>query len=484
MVYDKNDLQEIQADVLTSDLTENPYISKLKQLKTDNKVLTKAVNAVFEQLGNAQTSAADAVQRVVAAEESLDSVGQSLSSVEQTLDNVKQSLDSMTTRVDTLETNCGCDGGVTRGNTVSEPTAVGVVTWQHVLLADHLVLDGQTVTASAYPELLRFVTTHQLTVSAEEYAANCALYVYNLTADTLTLPNLMNRTVWGASAPACIEAGLPNITGSASSGTSNWPVLPGCSADNLSGAFSSTNTGGKLPYGTSYSEPNETLRVMQLDLDASRANTVYGASETVQPPAIGLIPQVRVKPLAVTSTNVQVDDGTPVGRVVFDSFLRDGYIKANGAAVADASVAIPRLVTLVHDHPELLGDDAVHYAYDETTDTLTLPNYIGLVPQGGESVSQVAAGLPNVKSTKPTDTRFFVQTKDYSKNVTIGAMQYLHGQKENIAAIASGNMFVWTGRNVDWGTFDIDASRCSSVYRNDVTTVQPPAVTLIPQIRY
>ncbi len=455
MAYDKNDLQEIQADVLTSDLTENPYISKLKQLKTDNKVLTKAVNAVFEQLGNAQTSAADAVQRVVAAEESLDSVGQSLASV--------------TTRVDALE-SCNC-GGVTRSNVVSEPTAVGVITWQHVLLADHLVLDGQTVTASAYPELLRFVTTHQLTVSAEEYAANCALYVYDLTADTLTLPNLMNRTVWGASAPASIEAGLPNITGSASAENSSWPVLPGCFADNLSGAFLSTNTGGKLPYGTSYSDPNETLRVMQLKLDASRSNAVYGASETVQPPAVGLIPQVRVKPLAVTGT--QVDDGTPVGRVVFDSFLREGYIKANGAAVADASVAVPRLVTLVHDHPELLGDDAVHYAYDETMDTLTLPNYIGLVPQGGESMNHVEAGLPNIKgtfgSTAPRSSPVYLTEKPSALFISTSTVNGVTNYKFDTPQTQ---------------VLGIDASAYNSIYSDSIHTVQPPAVTLIPQIRY
>ncbi len=65
MAYDKtNDLNDIQADVLTTDTTDNPNISKLKQLKTDTKVPTKAINATYEQLGNAQASAADALQQV------------------------------------------------------------------------------------------------------------------------------------------------------------------------------------------------------------------------------------------------------------------------------------------------------------------------------------------------------------------------------------------------------------------------------------
>ncbi len=66
MAYDKSaDLKSIQADVLTTNTTDNELISSLKQLKTDNKSVTKAINALNEQLGNAQTSASDAVARVV-----------------------------------------------------------------------------------------------------------------------------------------------------------------------------------------------------------------------------------------------------------------------------------------------------------------------------------------------------------------------------------------------------------------------------------
>ncbi len=67
--YDKSvDLKAIQADVLTVDTADNELITGLKKLKTDNKVITKAINALNEQLGNAQTSASDAVARVVALE--------------------------------------------------------------------------------------------------------------------------------------------------------------------------------------------------------------------------------------------------------------------------------------------------------------------------------------------------------------------------------------------------------------------------------
>ncbi len=62
------DCHDIQADVLATDLSENTKITGLKQLKTDTKIPTKAINALNEQLGNAQASASDALQRVKAVE--------------------------------------------------------------------------------------------------------------------------------------------------------------------------------------------------------------------------------------------------------------------------------------------------------------------------------------------------------------------------------------------------------------------------------
>ncbi len=65
MAYDKStDLESVQADVLTTDTSTNTKITKLKQLKTETKVVTKAINALNDQLGNAQASASDALQRV------------------------------------------------------------------------------------------------------------------------------------------------------------------------------------------------------------------------------------------------------------------------------------------------------------------------------------------------------------------------------------------------------------------------------------
>ena len=57
---------DIQADVLATDISANSKISGLKQLKTETKIPTKAINALAEQLKNATTAASDAVERVSA----------------------------------------------------------------------------------------------------------------------------------------------------------------------------------------------------------------------------------------------------------------------------------------------------------------------------------------------------------------------------------------------------------------------------------
>ena len=87
---DTVDCHDIQADVLATDLSENTKISSLKQLKTETKVPTKAINALNEQLGNAQASASDALQRARAVENRvtrLESGGADLGSTSGTVDS-------------------------------------------------------------------------------------------------------------------------------------------------------------------------------------------------------------------------------------------------------------------------------------------------------------------------------------------------------------------------------------------------------------
>lgn len=94
--------------------------------------------------------------------------------------------------------------------------------------------------------------------------------------NTFNLPDLTARFIEGGTTAGEIkEAGLPNITGEA--GTC-FDVTQGAA---LSGAFYSESTTGTL----ANSETTDFLAYHSL-MDASRQNSIYGNSDTVQPPAV------------------------------------------------------------------------------------------------------------------------------------------------------------------------------------------------------
>jgi len=84
-----------------------------------------------------------------------------------------------------------------------------------------------------------------------------------------------NRALWGGDGTngnTTIAAGLPNITGS----TSGIRWNDGSSA---SGAFNLTTSGGGTGFISGSNGPRG------FDFDASRSSSIYGSSNTVQPPA-------------------------------------------------------------------------------------------------------------------------------------------------------------------------------------------------------
>lgn len=94
---------------------------------------------------------------------------------------------------------------------------------------------------------------------------------------TFNLPNLMNRFIEGSNtAGTVLAAGLPNITGHFSTAL-EW------SQARFDGAFRRDNHDGSGPEGSEWS--NSQL----ISFDASRSSAIYGASTTVQPPAMTVI---------------------------------------------------------------------------------------------------------------------------------------------------------------------------------------------------
>lgn len=130
----------------------------------------------------------------------------------------------------------------------------------------YLYCDGSTFSASEYPKLYAILGTNQL-------------------------PDLRNRFLQGNDmGNTVIEAGLPNITGTYLNNLAS--MIPdsrggrgqGAFLDNRANFITYTGGGGSAVVG-----------LQTLTIDASRSNTIYGKSTTVQPPAVTVRYYIRAK---------------------------------------------------------------------------------------------------------------------------------------------------------------------------------------------
>ena len=167
-------------------------------------------------------------------------------------------------------------------------TPVGAVRGSLYLPAGYVKANGATVQRSDYPRLVALADKHDLWT--DDVAANAGLFGRGDGTATFVLPNWADRMVQfaGAGAGATLAAGLPNITGRTFNNRIMTEVNPKSSASKSEGAIlrydlrdvSVVGTGG---YGNS----------IEIGIDASKSNPIYGTSATVQPPAIKLLPILR-----------------------------------------------------------------------------------------------------------------------------------------------------------------------------------------------
>ena len=167
-----------------------------------------------------------------------------------------------------------------------------------------------------------------------------------------------------------------------------------------------------------------------------------------------------------------IRDGTPVGAVRGSLYLPAGYVKCNGATVQRADY--PRLVALADRHNLWTDDTTANaglFGRGDSVATMVLPNWAGRMLQlaGDGAGATVAAGLPNISGWLwAGHNRGFVQGENNAFSVII--------EDYNGILYSKGD---WGGHN-KW-TFN--AKESNPVYgRSD--TVQPPAIKLIPVIRY
>lgn len=159
---------------------------------------------------------------------------------------------------------------------------------------------------------------------------------------------------------------------------------------------------------------------------------------------------------------------TYIGHITWQMYLLKDYLKLDGTPLANASNDYTDLLKFAQDNSLITSEteDNSLFKYDKTTDVLTLPNYIDLVLQGGNTVEEKEAGLPNITGkvgrVLPTEL----------SDSFLGA--FSAGERLN-------GMQSAPSQNLYFANFD--ASLSNSIYGNS-STVQPPAITLIPQIKY
>lgn len=169
-----------------------------------------------------------------------------------------------------------CGIMVTDGNAVwivddvRDGARFGDIILRPTLRDGYIKANGATVKASEYPRLLAWVQESNMTVTAEQYQTDCSKYVYDAAQDKLTLPNVTGRVLQGGESVKSVEAGLPQHT----------HVLNGW-------------VGGATPKKSLSNGGYTVVDVASANRSAGADNPIYGASDTVQPPAISLIAQIK-----------------------------------------------------------------------------------------------------------------------------------------------------------------------------------------------
>ena len=164
-----------------------------------------------------------------------------------------------------------------------EGILVGDVVYRPYLADGYVKANGATVSRSDYPNLVTFANEKSLWTtnpSGEPWK-----YGTGDGSTTMVLPDFRSRFIEGSDIPTVKAPGLPNIVGSTN-----------LNKTNASGALSPNINNGALyksAYGSTSTGGSDGGTAIQINFDASRSSSIYGASNTVQPPALALIPQIK-----------------------------------------------------------------------------------------------------------------------------------------------------------------------------------------------
>lgn len=166
----------------------------------------------------------------------------------------------------------------------------------------------------------------------------------------------------------------------------------------------------------------------------------------------------------------------PVGVVFYDSYLHDGCVKFNGATVNRTDYV--RLEKLANDKNLWTDDPSTEpykYGRGDGSTTMVLPDLRNVFIEGGDTPAKVEAGAPNIKGN--SESSIYAKANKTGSQASVTSAIYGNSTFNGITLMNDNSNGYGTSNIL------IDASRCNSIYGNS-ETIQPPAIILIPQVRY
>ena len=168
---------------------------------------------------------------------------------------------------------------------------VGVVFYDSYLHDGCVKFNGATVNRADYVRLEKLANDKNLWTddpSTEPYK-----YGRGDGSTTMVLPDFRNRIIQGGDIPAVIAPGLPNVLGEidwTDAGANYTGIELSNNRIKQTGALKSTKSrNAQIINDNTYIDSF----ISNIIVDASQNSSVYGNSDTVQPPAFVLIPQIK-----------------------------------------------------------------------------------------------------------------------------------------------------------------------------------------------
>ena len=250
--------------------------------------------------------------------------------------------------------------------------------------AGYLKADGAAVGRQTYPKLFETIGT---------------TFGEGDGSTTFNLPDLIDRFAQGSDVPGQkLEAGLPNAIGKLSGFFGFTPVYK-------SGALSTTGSAGVQFETIGVAGGASANKIINLDL--SESNPIYGASSTVQPPALTLLPCIKA-----------FDAATDPGLIDITELAQEMADKTDKMAAANAAMPSDRYVDLTP--PAAINTETNYTAIDD--------GYVALRVESTAAGQGVCVSTDQVSSySVATSTGHWPSTYiPVSKGSTF-AMQYTGG---------------------------------------------------------